>query len=269
MNCHDAVVERVRVSKIGHTDIEGDVGGRVASRMAEHGVEVTGDLTGVETLFLVPVRERPDRAAVHAAVVDSAVAAGVRHIVYLSFLNTSPTATFTLSRDHYATEQHIRGSGVAFTFLRGSAFHEVAHYLLGPDDVIRGPGGSGRVAFVGKEDVVDVAVTVLLAPSAHADVTYDLTGPEALSLRELAELFARTSGRPVTYVEETVEAAYESRAGFGAPQWLLDAWVSTYLQIANGELDLVTTDVQRLLDRIPRSLEAYLTEHPEVLAKHT
>lgn len=261
-------MERVTVTTIGHTDIEGDVGGRVASRMVEHGVEVTGDVTGVETLFLVPVRERPDRAAVHAAIVDSAVGAGVQHIVYLSFLNTSPTATFTLSRDHYATEQHIRGSGVAFTFLRGSAFHEVAHYLLGPDDVIRGPGGRGRVAFVGKDDVVDVAVTVLLDPSAHADVTYELTGPEALSLQELAELFARTSGRPVTYVEETVEAAYESRAGFGAPPWLVDAWVSTYVQIAKGELDLVTTDVQRLLNRVPGSLEAYLTEHPEVLTKH-
>jgi uncharacterized protein YbjT (DUF2867 family) len=145
--------------RIGHTDIEGDLGRGVASRLAERGVEATTELEGTETVFLVPVRERADRAEVHAAAVDSAVAAGASHIVYLSFLNTGPDATFTLSRDRYATEQHIRESGAAFTFLRACAFHEVAHYLLGPDDVIRGPAGSGRVAFVGKDDVADVAVT--------------------------------------------------------------------------------------------------------------
>ena len=253
------------VRRVGHTNIEGDVGGRVAYRLAKRRVDVTADLTAARTVFLVPVRERVDRAAVHAAAVDSAVAAGVQHIVYMSFLNTSATATFTLARDHYATEQHIRASGVAFTFLRAGAFHEVAHYLVGPDDVIRGPGGSGRVAFVGKEDVADVVVAVLLHPAAHAGATYDLTGPRALSLQELADLYTRAAGRPVTYVEETVEAAYRSRGHLGAPQWQLDAWVSTYRQIAAGELDMVTHDVKRLLVRHPTSLEDYLAGHPEVL----
>jgi NAD(P)H dehydrogenase (quinone) len=169
-----------RTSRIGHTDLTGDLGSRVASRLAEQDVEVTTDLDGVETLFLVPVHERADRVAVHTAAVDTAVAAGVRHIVYASFLNTSARTTFTLSRDHYATEQHIRRSGVAFTFLRASAYLEVAHYLLGHDDVIRGPAGSGRVAFVSKDDMADVAVAVLVDPSAHAGATYDLTGPTAV-----------------------------------------------------------------------------------------
>jgi len=202
---------------------------------------------------------------VHAATVDSAVAAGVQHLVYLSFLNTSATATFTLSRDHYATEQHIRESGVAFTFLRASAFHEVAHYLLGPDDVMRGPAGTGRVTFVGKDDVADVAVAVLLDPSAHAGATCELTGPKSISLTDLAEVFTRSAGRPVRYVQETVDDAYASRAHLGVPQWQLDAWVSTYLQIAAGELDTVTTDVERVLHRPPKALEDYLAEHPEVL----
>jgi uncharacterized protein YbjT (DUF2867 family) len=253
--------------RLGHTDLAGDLGSRVASRLHEHDVQVTADLDGVEALFLVPVHERVDRVAVHTAAVDSAVAAGVRHIVYPSFLNTSPRTRFTLSRDHYATEQHIRGSGVAFTFLRASAYLEVAQYVLGADDVIRGPAGSGRVAFVSKDDVADVAVTVLLDPSPHAGVTCDLTGPTAVSLHELAEAFTHTAGRPITYVEETVEAAYASRAHFDMPRWQLDAWVSTYLQVAAGELDMVTDDVERLLGRGPTSLEDFLAEHPEVLAR--
>ena len=67
-------------------------------------------LAGVDTVFLVPVRERPDRVAVHCGAVDAAVAAGAGHIVYLSFLSAAPDATFTWARDHYATEEYIRVS---------------------------------------------------------------------------------------------------------------------------------------------------------------
>jgi uncharacterized protein YbjT (DUF2867 family) len=260
-------MESIGVVRVGHTDIAGDLGSRVAYLLAERNVEVTSDREGIEALFFVPVRERADRAEVHAAAVDGAVAAGVKHIVDLSFLNTSPTATFTLARDHYATEQRIRASGVAFTFLRASAFHEVAHYLVGPDDVIRGPGGAGRVAFVSKQDVADVAASVLLNVAAHTSATYSLTGPRAVSLHELAQLFTRTAGRRITYCEESIEEAYGSRAQFHAPAWQVDAWVSTYRQIAAGELDAVTDDIERLLSRPALSIEDYLRHHSEVLAR--
>ena len=82
----------------------------------------------------------------------------------------------------------------------------------------------------------------------------------------MAELFTRHAGRLVTYVKQTVEDAYESRAHFGVPQWQLDAWVSTYLQIAAGKLSTVTQEVERLLGRRAKSLEDYLAVHPEVLA---
>src|SRR4051794_15428677 len=92
----DVAMAATSVERIGHTDIEGDFGGRVVARLGERGVGATADLTGATTVFLVPVRERPDRAKVHAATVDSAVAAGAEHLVYLSFLNTSATATLHL-----------------------------------------------------------------------------------------------------------------------------------------------------------------------------
>lgn len=65
--------------------------------------------------------------------------AGVRRGVYSSFLGAGPDSTFTLARDHYATEELIRSKGVAFTFLRGNAYLEVLRWIIGPDGVIRGP----------------------------------------------------------------------------------------------------------------------------------
>ena len=74
--------------------------------------------TGADTVFLIPAAEAADRVEHHRTAVDAAVAAGVPRLVYLSFLNAAPDATFTLARDHWATEQHIRASGLDFTFLR-------------------------------------------------------------------------------------------------------------------------------------------------------
>jgi NAD(P)H dehydrogenase (quinone) len=86
-------------------------------------------------------------------------------------------------------------------------------------------------------------------------------------MHELAEAFTHSAGRPISYVEETVEAAYASRAQFDMPRWQLDARVSTYLQVAAGELDMVTDNVANVLGRGPSTLEGYLAEHPEVLAR--
>lgn len=70
-------------------------------------------LDGVELLFMVSAAEAPDRLAQHLAFVDAATAAGVKHIVYTSFIGVSADATFTLARDHWATEEHIKSAGLS------------------------------------------------------------------------------------------------------------------------------------------------------------
>jgi uncharacterized protein YbjT (DUF2867 family) len=86
-------------------------------------------------------------------------------------------------------------------------------------DPSRAPDLSGcEVAAAPYADIADVAATVLHDPGRHAGRTYDLTGPEALSLDEVAATITAVAGRPVTDVRETVEEAYGSRAPIGAPE---------------------------------------------------
>jgi uncharacterized protein YbjT (DUF2867 family) len=99
-------------------------------------------------------------------------------------------------------------------------------------------------------------VTVLREPGVPDGVTYSLTGAEALTLHEIAALL----GPGVRYEEETVPQAYASRARYGAPDWQVDAWVSTYTAIAAGELAGVTDHVQQVTGHAPLTL-------PEVLAR--
>jgi NAD(P)H dehydrogenase (quinone) len=211
-------------------------------------------LAGVETLFMVSAAENAERLREHFAFVDAAAEAGVRHIVYTSFFGAAPDATFTLARDHFATEERIRATGMTHTFLRDNLYLDFVEYMVGEDGVIRGPAGDGRAAMVARADVARVAAAVLQHPERHRDVTYDLTGPAELSMAEVAETLSSVLGRAVSFHDETVEEAYASRRKWEAPAWQYDAWVSTYTAIAAGELAGVSDAVERVTGRAPLSL---------------
>ena len=215
-------------------------------------------LAGVNVLFMVSAGESPERVQQHEVFVDAAAAAGVKHIIYTSFLGAKPDATFTLARDHWYTEQHIRESGIAWTFLRDSFYLDFFPEVVDENGVIRGPAGNGRVGAVSREDVARSATAVLRNPAPHAGCAYDMTGPQALSLNDIARIIGEVWGKQVTYQDESLEEAYASRAHYGAPGWEVDAWVSTYTAIASGELDVISDSVQSLTGRPPLSLAELL-----------
>ena len=219
-------------------------------------------LSGVRTLLFVSAAEDAQRLVQHRNVVLAATAAGVRHVVYTSFVGASPTCTFTLGRDHFATEQLIRDAGMTHTFLRDNFYQDVLPYFVGDDGILRGPAGDGRAAFVARADIARVATAVMSDPEAHAGRTYDLTGPEALTLDEVATVLTAGLRRSVSYVDETVPQAYESRAHYGAPDWQVDAWVSTYTAIRAGELEQVSGDIEALTGRPATSLAQLLSALP-------
>lgn len=212
-------------------------------------------LEGVKVLFMVSAAEAQDRLQQHYAFVDAAAQAGVQHIVYTSFFGAAPECTFTLGRDHHATEERIRASGMAFTFLRDNFYLDFLPMLAGEDGVIRGPAGDGVMAAVAREDIARSAVAVLRDPAVHSGATYNLTGPEDISLAQASAVLTRATGRTVTYHHETVEEAFASRASYGAPGWQVEAWVSTYTAIAAGELAGPTSDVRGLTGQDPLALE--------------
>ncbi len=274
--------------QVAVTGATGRLGGRVARRLAEHGViqrlivrdagrapklpgaevrvaaygdreKLTSALEGVEILLFVSASEDPDRLEQHFTVIEAAASAGVKQVVYTSFCGAAPDATFTLARDHWATEERLRASGLGHTFLRDNLYLDFLPRMVGKDGTIRGPAGRGRVAAVAQDDVADVATAVLRRPGPHLGQTYELTGPAALSLDEVAVTLTYRLGRPVTYVEESLEEAYRSREVYGAARWQVEAWVSTYLAIGAGAMERVTADVQRVARHPAASLDQVLT----------
>jgi uncharacterized protein YbjT (DUF2867 family) len=272
---------------IAVTGATGAVGTRLAARLAEAGARLRlvvrdaaraprhpgaevrqasgyGDgeamrtaLEGADAVFLMPAAEMPDRVDQHRTAIDAAAAAGVRRIVYLSFVAASAETTFTLGRDHWHTEEHVRGTGLRWTFLRMNLYMDFIPTMVNPDGVIRGPAGNGRLAAALRDDVAAAAAAVLATPD-HEGQTYDLTGPEAFTLAEAAAALSRATGMAIRYQEETDEEAFASRASSGAPESEILGWVSSYWAIRDGSLAEPSDDLLRLTGVRPTSLDDWL-----------
>ena len=268
--------------RIAVTGATGALGGRVAQLLADRGMPlrllvrdadrapdlpdcevavapygdgsaVAAALEGIDTVLMVSGGEDEDRLAQHRTFIDAAAQAGVGHIVYTSFAGASPHAVFTYGRTHHATEQHLLASGVAHTVLRNNFYADILPLFV-VDGAIRGPAGQGRVAAVSREDIAEAAVTVLLDPAAYAGECFDLTGPAALALEEVAERLTAL-GHDASYVDEPLEDAYAWRRESGEPDWKVEGWVSTYTAIAAGEVAAVGTGVRALTGHRARTLE--------------
>jgi uncharacterized protein YbjT (DUF2867 family) len=250
-------------------------------------------LSGVDTLFLVSAQELMgmikkaqesntaigyyDRLHQHICAVSAAAAVGVRHVIYLSFVGAEPDATFICAREHYRTEEFIRSTGVAFTFMRQGLYMDNVPAHVMDDDVIRAPAGEGKVAWIARDDIADSVVAVMTG-SGHEGQTYDITGREALTMAETADRLSAVLGRKISYQAQTPhearvgrnmsrmidhELARRAQTGSGVTEPELEGWISHYLQIATGEAGTVSDSVLRLTGHPAQSVSEYLQSHPE------
>ena len=271
--------------QIAITGSTGAVGGIVAKRLASRGINqrlivrdpsrapdlagaevaqaeyidqaaMAAALDGIETVFFVSGFESQDRLAHHKAAIDAFVKAGVQRVVYTSFINAAPEATFTFARHHFHTEEYLEAAGLGFVARRNSLYSDLMPHLA-IDGVIRGPAGDGRFAPVCRYDIADVAVAALL-DNAQSSARWDVTGPELLTMSDIAGSLSEVTGENVQFVNETLDEAYASRAHYGAPHFEVEGWVTSYHAIALGEVEILSDTIQRVAGHPPRSLRAVL-----------
>ncbi len=215
-------------------------------------------MDGVQAALIVSVYAEPmKRALLHKNAIDAAAAAGVRHLVYTSFQCATPESKFPYGRDHHQTELYLEASGISFSSLQDSLYQDIAPHLTDDQDRIRGPAGNGKVAWVARDDVARVAAQLLVQPPANSQ-RYELTGPEALDLDATAARLSKVLGRKFTYEEESEADGRKWRAEFDVPQWEQDVWIGTYLAMAAGEMESLSSAVKDLTGRDPQAFEETL-----------
>ena len=282
---------RIGAPRVAVAGATGEVGSRVAQLLAARGiaqrlpvraarraprpahadvVEIGGyedrrgmvaALDGIETFLLIPGHETTDRVEAHRAAIEAAVEAGVQRIVQLSFVGAAPDATFTYARDHWQTEQDLKASGLDWTIARMNFYLDVLPQFVLTSGEIAGPAGDGRVAAVARDDVA-LALVGLITGQDHEGKTYELTGPESLSFRQIAAIMSRSGRHRVHYRPETVDEAVVSRAHLSATDKEREGWISTYTAVAAGELERITDDVETLSGEPPMSLAEWLRAYP-------
>ncbi len=208
-------------------------------------------LAGADKALLISSNELGGpRLAQHQAVIDAATDAGVGLLAYTSILraDTSPLA---LAREHKATEENIRASGLAFAFLRDGWYFENQTEALGPavqHGAILGTAGEGRFASAARSDYASAAVAVLTGPG-HENMVYELAGDAPYTLSELAAEVSRQAGKPVAYHNLSPQEYQAALVGFGLPAALAELLVDADLGAAGGALDDSSGDLHRLIGR--------------------
>jgi len=169
---------------------------------------------------------RPD---LHKRAIDAAIAAGVEHIAYTSWVAISAGDMAGISTDHVATEKLLRESGVAWTMLRNSVYMDgvpqQAEAMIAAGRAILPPRES-PVSYVTRADCAAAAAAVLATPG-HENRIYDITGPEAVGTRAIAAAASAVSGRAI----EIVPGGADTPAGLGTPSLSL---VSTHVADLTG-----------------------------------
>jgi uncharacterized protein YbjT (DUF2867 family) len=209
---------------------------------------VTEALKGVDTLYLLTPFV-PDQVEISRLLVDEARAAGVKYIVKQSGMGIGFEPAITIGRLHREAEQYVEASGIPFTFLRPNFFMQNFINYFGP--AMKGEGriylplGEGRVSYVDASDVARVAATVLLNPG-HEGMVYVLTGPEAISIEDVAREFTAVAGREITYVDVPEEAARKSMEELGMDGWSIEAMMGLHGACKKGLAGAVTNSVEEV-----------------------
>jgi NAD(P)H dehydrogenase (quinone) len=218
---------------------------------------------GVTTALIVSGFAPPgERARLHRNAFEAAAHAHVQHVVYLSLQGASPDSKYPFSRDHALSEQYLAATRVPFTVLRNAFYLDMFLEMFDAAGVIRGPSKQGRGAFVSREDCARVASAVLTAPPGG---TYEVTGPEALSLTDVARRLSVIVGRDLRYEDESVENGREWRSRLGAPAWRVELSLGWHGAIAAGELERTSDAVLRFTGNRPLDIETYFPAFPDLL----
>jgi NAD(P)H dehydrogenase (quinone) len=237
--------------------------------------------TGGTKMLLMSASKVGSRIPQHARAIEAAVAAGIGHIVYTSYVgNDGPNPSLAVS-DHRGTEELLRSSGVHWTILRNSQYIDAVIEAQAPHALRSGKwiasAADGKMAQVARTDCVAAAVAVL-AEDGHEDKLYNITGPELLSFREIAAIISEVSGRPIDYVVVDDEGMYAFFDSLGVPReavpdqvvnaipWSSDDMVSVEAAVREGYLAVLTDDIERLTGRKPRSIREMAEEHRAILA---
>lgn len=217
---------------------------------------------GVEKMFLMRPPQISDVKRYMFPAIDSAKAAGVKHVVFLSLIGIENTKFVP----HYKVEQHLKEVNLQTTFLRASFFMQnlnTTHRIeIKERNEIFIPVGNAKTSFIDVRDIATV-VALSLTQEGHAGKNYDLTGNEALDYWQVSKILSKVLGREIKYKNPNLIYFFILILQRGIPFMFALVQTGLYASTRFGMADVVTSEVEKLTSRQPISFQQYAQDYKE------
>jgi len=195
--------------------------------------------------------------------VEAAQSAQVKHIVRSSGLGASPDAPIALGRWHGEVDRYLEDSGVDFTIIRPASFYQNYFAYSGSiknQNCYYAPLGDAQIVLIDVRDIAAVAVAAL-TEDGHNGQKYSITGGEALSNTEIADIFSDVLGRKITYVDVSEEKTHETMLNQGMPEWMAGAVLELSAIGKAGYLADVSPTFEQILNRQPITFHQFVEDN--------
>ena len=229
--------------------------------------DVAKALEGVEKVMLT-LPNGPNEEPWELGVLAAAQAAGVKHLVYLSSTESNPDNPRRIPQVHVKVGEAVKASGLGWTIMRPNFFMQ---NILGfartvvPDSMFTFPAGDGTAAMCDVRDVGEVAAIIMTDGDEHLSQQYDLTGPDILSMHDVAKLLSEALGREITYRPQPLEEFRAILSNILPNEWHVEGVCELMEEMqTTGGLDYTTTTMSELLGRPATSLKQFIDQHKAV-----
>ena len=231
---------------------------------------IVNALNEVDKIFLV-TPPAPNMNELSSSLINEAKKNNIKHIVKLSVLDADAEPGILIGRWHRQEEKNIEESGIPYTFLRSGAFMQNFINYFGQtiktQDTFYVPARDGKASFVDVRDIAAVATEILLnkneskSKQQYENKKYGITGSDALSYSQAAEILSKALGRKISYVNITEEDARKSMKNLGMEDLFVDALIEIYNVIESGNASQTIGAVEQITGLEPISFEQFVRDY--------
>lgn len=222
--------------------------------------------SGIDQLYFISSSDVETRTQQHENVVNAAKEAGVKHVVYTSFIRKNETESSPIAfvaDSHIRTENSLKASGLNYTILKHSIYMDMLPLFLGDQMGETGiaylPAGEGKIAFTLRKDMAEVA-SVILTSTGHENKTYEITNDVAVSMTEVASEISSIMGKTINYISPTQEEYIATLSGAGVPMEYVGMFAGFAEAFKQEEFSETNNLIETLIGRKPTRIQAYFKD---------